>query len=284
MTRQNRWNFDTTYATGDILYASTTSELAKLNIGADGKVLTVVSGLPSWEDSQGGGVNSLNLLYEEDFISLGSMGSNGIGNNVSGSGAVITQIVGTATHPGLLQPSTGTTSSGVAELASCFNPTNTPGKGFLFGAGTYTLNWIMQIPTLSTGTQRFIIRAGYRDVGSTTGTLNNGCWFEYVDNVNSGNWQIICRKAGTSTTNNTSTAADTNYNKFTIIVNADATSVTFKINDVEVANSPISTNIPNTTGQECGAIFSIVKTVGGTARTFNFDWYSHYVQLTGARN
>ena len=45
----------TSYATGDILYASASNTLAKLTIGADGKVLQVNgSGVPVWADIDGG--------------------------------------------------------------------------------------------------------------------------------------------------------------------------------------------------------------------------------------
>jgi hypothetical protein len=45
----------TTYATGDILYASASNTLAKLTIGTDGKVLQVNgSGVPVWADIDGG--------------------------------------------------------------------------------------------------------------------------------------------------------------------------------------------------------------------------------------
>ncbi len=46
----------TSYTTGDILYASNSSTLAKLAIGSAGQVLKVNSGLPSWQaDSNSGG-------------------------------------------------------------------------------------------------------------------------------------------------------------------------------------------------------------------------------------
>lgn len=38
-----------TYAKGDLLYASATNTLSKLQVGTNGKILKVVSGLPSWE-------------------------------------------------------------------------------------------------------------------------------------------------------------------------------------------------------------------------------------------
>jgi len=38
-----------TYATGDILYASATNTLSKLNIGSTGQLLTVTAGVPAWQ-------------------------------------------------------------------------------------------------------------------------------------------------------------------------------------------------------------------------------------------
>lgn len=44
----------TTYASGDILYASAANTLSKLAKGSDGQVLTLASGLPSWAPASGG--------------------------------------------------------------------------------------------------------------------------------------------------------------------------------------------------------------------------------------
>lgn len=44
----------TSYATGDLVYASATNTLSKLTAGSDGKVLQLVSGVPSWGDIDGG--------------------------------------------------------------------------------------------------------------------------------------------------------------------------------------------------------------------------------------
>jgi len=44
----------TTYATGDILYASATNTLSKLAAGSNGQVLTLAGGVPTWAASTGG--------------------------------------------------------------------------------------------------------------------------------------------------------------------------------------------------------------------------------------
>jgi len=46
----------TTYATGDILYASAADTLSKLTIGSAGEVLTVTGGVPTWEPAAGGAI------------------------------------------------------------------------------------------------------------------------------------------------------------------------------------------------------------------------------------
>jgi hypothetical protein len=44
-----------TYTTGDILYASASNTLSKLAVGSTGQVLTVASGIPSWATASAGG-------------------------------------------------------------------------------------------------------------------------------------------------------------------------------------------------------------------------------------
>jgi hypothetical protein len=46
-----------TYTTGDILYASATNTLAKLPVGTNGQVLTLAAGIPSWAASTSSGVS-----------------------------------------------------------------------------------------------------------------------------------------------------------------------------------------------------------------------------------
>lgn len=49
-----------TYTTGDIIYASAANTLSKLAIGSANQVLTVIGGIPSWQPASGGsGISSL---------------------------------------------------------------------------------------------------------------------------------------------------------------------------------------------------------------------------------
>lgn len=110
---------------------------------------------------------------------------------------------------------------------------------YIMGGGVFTLDWVVKIAN-TTGATSYI---GMFDALTVS---VNGMWFEHNSGVNSGNWQIKCQSATTTTTANTSTAATTDWTHFRIVVNAAATSVAFYIDGAEVANSPIATNIPTT--------------------------------------
>jgi len=59
----------TTYATGDVLYADGVNSLAKLAVGTDGYVLTLVGGIPSWESAGSGSTISLDTTNFNTFLS-----------------------------------------------------------------------------------------------------------------------------------------------------------------------------------------------------------------------
>jgi hypothetical protein len=58
----------TTYAAGDILYASATNVLSKLPKATDTNVLTLVGGLPSWQAAGGGGSSTTFFAYVNTSI------------------------------------------------------------------------------------------------------------------------------------------------------------------------------------------------------------------------
>lgn len=281
MVKNNAWNFDTTYAVGDILYASNSSTLSKLNAGSTGQVLTVSSGLPSWQNANASSVNNLNFTNADDMISSNvtfaqsSWYLEGTGTHLAPTFSDY------ATHPGQINIDTGSDTTGSKDYSYGLLPSDRSGA-YLFGGGQYNFEIIGKFSNLSASGQRYRFRMGYLDAVSS-GTIQNGCWFEYTDNVNSGNWQVLTRKASTTTTGNTSNTPDTNWHKYNIIVNAAATSVSFYIDDVLVSSGAITTNIPNTAGQEVGLVIQIVKSSGTSNRIFFLDYTSHNIQLTNSR-
>ena len=125
---------------------------------------------------------------------------------------------------------------------------------------------------------------GLGEVSTATGDIANGAYFEYTHGTNSGNWQIKTAAASSRTTANTTTAADTNWHRFTIDINAGGTSVSFYIDGAEVANSPIATNIP--TAGYFSDSFSIDKdggSTGTTSRDLYIDLSYIWCRLTSSR-
>lgn len=68
------------YVVGDILYASTTTVLSTLGVGANGEVLTLAAGVPTWAAAAGGG-----LTWNEETGTSATMSVNNgyIANNAS---------------------------------------------------------------------------------------------------------------------------------------------------------------------------------------------------------
>lgn len=89
----------TSYAKGDLVYASATNTLSKLAAGTDGYVLTLASGAPTWAVGGGGGGGSGYPLSITAKTTGFTATSNSFYNNSGASGAV------TATLPS--SPSVG---------------------------------------------------------------------------------------------------------------------------------------------------------------------------------
>lgn len=179
----------------------------------------------------------------DDFIGPLSGGTSGPLNSQLNWGAsfVFTAASLDSGHPGIISiQQTGFVSSPGINLSDSLNGS----QPIILGGGQLTMQWTVKIPTLSNPTDSFVTHFGLGDVLNTGFPLANGIYFEGVDNVNSGNWQIISSASSVVTTNNTSTALDTSWHTYKIVVNAAATSVSFYIDGTQVANSPISTNIP----------------------------------------
>jgi|SRR6185436_6681354 len=142
------------------------------------------------------------------------------------------QGVGTAANPGVATPTNG----GFASM-TLDNSDNT--ASVQVGGGVITLSYVLDLVALSAVANRYNFYCGLGGI-----TPNNGIYFTYSDNVNSGNWQIVCAKAtvGTTTTN-TSIAATTGYHKYQIVINAAGNSVSFYIDGV-LAGTIATANIP----------------------------------------
>ncbi len=176
--------------------------------------------------------------------------------------------------PGINSIGTSTSATAVSTIAGEFLST-------LFGGGVWTYTARVRIPTLSTGAERFHAQTGWFDTSSATPV--DGCYFRYKDDVNSGNWEGICRSNSTETAIDTGVAPTANtWQIMSIQVNAAATSVSFWVGGVAASGGAITTNIQTGAGRQTGMRpLQMTKTVGTTARTFEIDWASvKFVQTT----
>jgi hypothetical protein len=76
----------TTYSTGDILYASGANTLAKRAIGTNGDVLTIVSGVPNWQAPSGG--SAFSALTGSTNTTAAMVVGTGASLSATGSGTI----------------------------------------------------------------------------------------------------------------------------------------------------------------------------------------------------
>jgi len=167
----------TTYATGDVLYASGTNVLSKLAAGTTGQVLTIAAGVPSWAAAASGvtintttitGGTSGRVLYDNGGT-VGELVNTGTGNNVlATSPTLVTPILGTPTSVTL----TNATGLPVGGISATGTPSSTT---YLRGDGSWaTVSTGLTINTtaITGGTTGRILYDNAGTVGelATTGT------------------------------------------------------------------------------------------------------------------
>lgn len=192
------------------------------------------------------------------------------------STGTFTALASTANNVGIVSMDTGANASGGAVAG-----TNT--TAIRFGNGVTYCESLIQIPTLSTNTQRFKVFTGFLDVLTS---IADGAYITQVDSENSGNWVFTCATAGVTTTFNLSTApvAGTWY-KIGISINAAGTQARCYINGVEPSGVgyPITTNIPTGATNQTGVRTGILKSVGGTSRSLYVDYLYGRIDFTTPR-
>ncbi len=150
----------TTYATGDIIYASATNVLSKLAAGTNTYVLTMVAGVPTWAAPGASGQSSIQFKDEGsalgasgtadtvDFVGAGVTatraanvvtvtiaGGGGISSGTSNPGSPATNDIFYRTDLGLLIYYDGTRWLTVAEYSMHLSSGLSAGSGFVINSG-----------------------------------------------------------------------------------------------------------------------------------------------------
>lgn len=264
----------TSYTTGDTLYASASNTLSKRTIGTAGQISkTGDAGIPVWED--------LNYPTQEtrlfDDWHTDAVGACRWLDADTGTGVSATTLtVADTNHAGILDLNTGASATGAAIRYLGGVTSGSATAGFALGGGVLTFEWLARVEDLSTAGERYSLMLGLFD---TATTQVNGVRFLYNDSVNAGNWTISAINASTVTNTDSGVAvvADTWY-KLRAVVNAAGTSIQYFINGASVGT--VTTNIPTAS---IAPRASMAKTVGTAARAAYVDYFRLYQRLTSSR-
>lgn len=173
----------TTYTTGDILYASAANTLSKLPIGSTNDVLTVIAGIPAWQATSPGGVTSVS----------------GTTNRITATpttGAVVVDIsaayVGQTSITTLGTITTGTWNGTVIGVVYGGTGLNSASQGdLLYGSAANTYSALAK----DTNATRYL---------SNTGASNNPAWAQVnLTNGVTGNLPVGNLNSGTSASTTT---------------------------------------------------------------------------------
>ena len=169
---------------------------------------------------------------------------------------------------GILTATTGTTATGRATVMS-------DSTIIRMGGGSWFYEAEINVTTLSTSSERFQFVAGFMDTNNAPNQAD-GVFFLYDEggvttgSAASANWQIVTTSNSTRTFTTTSTAVSAaTWVRLTIEVNADGTSAEFFINGSSVGTH--TTNIPTGNNRTTGFGQLLIKSVGTTARTVDYD-------------
>jgi hypothetical protein len=224
---------------GYVVFDGTSTFSGRTFQAGSGISLTNASGVAgNTTISASGAAPNANIMISDDFFGANATSSILISQLAWQQGAVFWQATQATegNHPGLI------TNQNFATTAVLFlrDSVNTTQNVFVLGGGVLVVDWVFNIGTLSTANPRYILQMG---LGTTDNADQvNGCYFEYSDNLNTGQWNLKTANASTRTTTASATAVTTGWHHATITVNAAASSVSFVMDGVTLGT--ITTNIP----------------------------------------
>lgn len=224
----------TGYTIGDILYADSTTTLAKLGIGSTGQVLKVASGVPSWATDQNSGGTVTSIAFGDGLT----------GGTITGSGNVTLDFAGTDNY--ILA---GTNDSGTAFEDGFKIPYSDASNNVLYGN-------VSDLPfTANTGTVTAVTAtAPVASSGGTTPVISMAAATTSVSGyLTSTDWTTFNNKS--STVGTVTSVATGNADTITIGGTAAAPTVAANAADVSDGGNNLATG---------GQIYTFVTDFGYT--------------------
>jgi Domain of unknown function (DUF4082) len=203
---------------------------------------------------------------------------NDIDFTTSGGGGAFANAAAETGHPSIVQLDTGT--GGAASWVFAGSRSLATGDVLLGNGDYWRYESVVRPPVLSAAGERYTYRAGFLD--STSGDGTDGCFFRYVDNVNSGAWQGVCRDNSVEASCNTAinVVAATWY-RLNVVVNAAGTSADFQINGT--SRCQVGSSLPIGVGRQTSWGTSVIKEAGTTSRIIDLDYIDVQAQFGSAR-
>lgn len=198
------------------------------------------------------------VRWYDDFINAMSILTS---SAVSGAGAAnaVNSAQLTVDRPGQIRQETGTVATGRA--TAYHNQPMRFGGGFTYKAG-------LKLLQLSTGAEEFITTLGITEDVAAFSAVSHGIYFLYDRTVNT-NWLAVCDDDTGTTTTDTGVAVDTEWNDFSIVMDAGYTSCAFYINGALVATNSTVANFPDS-GTDAGYANSRIEKTVGTTEVYQY--------------
>ena len=229
------------------------------------------------------------IYYFNDF--LGEFKSSTNDGNIIGDGnfgQTTTAPNSDTNKQGFANVNTTTASAGAGDIY--IGHPATGGANFILGGGITSYETLIWLPILSTPGERFSCLIGFSSGVLNQNNSQNNIAFLYDEgNIAfagaggaSANWRAVTTDTGTRTFTDTGVAVNAGaFIKLKIVVNANASSVEFFIDNTLVATH--TTNIPSGNTKRVSVRNYIQKSVGSTQRLLILDYVKLQQTFTTAR-
>lgn len=256
----------------DIINNVTSTDVNKPLSAAQGKVLKDL-------------IDTLSPFNPDTTIEIYSDFLTSVSDNASNSEGFVSSLSGAGATAGNNVSPDALNRQGINRCATGGVATNRAGfvtnSSIVVGGGEITFQCDVRVPTLSTGTDRFTIRAGLHD--TVTDDQSNGIYFLLDEggvstgSTASGNWYFVTVTGSSRTFTDTGIASVANtFFNLKFVINAAGTSISVYVNHSLVAT--VTTNIPTGTPKPLFIANMIQKSIGTGGRQLDTD-YIYFKQV-----